>query len=360
MDNLNYGGMERIIAELVRRADRNRFELHVLAVTYLGHFAEGLEDVATLHVARPMSRFSIVRPASLARDIRTIAPDVIHIHSGVWFKAARAAAMADVPRRVYTDHGRQHPDPWINRRIDRSASARTHHVVAVSDALRDHMRSFVADPGRLTVVRNGVDTEHFAPRQSDGSLHTELGLAAHTPIIGSVGRLEPVKGYEVALGAFAKLLADWNAGAAPALVLIGDGSERQRLESDARRLGVADHVFFRGWRTDIERHLAEFDLFTMSSHSEGTSVSLLEAMSSGLCPVVTRVGGNAAVLGEPLAHRLVAPADPPALASAWRDALTNPDNRACDAGRARQRVLDDYSLDAMVRAYESLYDAAVE
>jgi len=360
VDNLNYGGMERIIAELVRRADRDRFELHVLAVTYLGHFAEGLEDVATLHVARPMSRFSIVRPASLARDIRTIAPDVIHIHSGVWFKAARAAAMAGVPRRVYTDHGRQHPDPWINRTIDRSASARTHHVVAVSDALRDHMRSFVADPRRLTVVRNGVDTEHFAPRQSDRSLHTELGLDADTPIIGSVGRLEPVKGYEVAIEAFAKLLADWSEGPAPALVLIGDGSERQRLESDARRLGIADHVFFRGWRTDIERHLAEFDLFTMSSHSEGTSVSLLEAMSSGLCPVVTRVGGNAAVLGEPLAHRLVPPADPDALAAAWRDALTNPDDRACDARRARQRVLDDYSLDAMVRAYESLYDAPVE
>jgi len=357
VDNLNYGGMERIIAELVRRADRDRFDVHVMGVSYLGHFAEGLTDIATLHVAQPMSRLSILRPASLARDIGAIAPDVIHIHSGVWFKAARAAAMAGVPTRVYTDHGRQHPDPWLNRTLDRTASARTHHVVAVSDALRDHMRRFVADPRRLTVIRNGVDTAHFAPHERDGSLHAELGLDPATPIIGSVGRLEPVKGYEVAVAAFARLLSTWDRAPKPALVLIGDGSERQRLESDAARLGIANHVFFRGWRTDIERHLSEFDVFTMSSHSEGTSVSLLEAMSSGLCPVVTRVGGNAAVLGQPLAHRLVPPDDPEALASAWRDALTDPAARARDARAARQRVLDDYSLDAMVRAYEALYVA---
>jgi glycosyltransferase involved in cell wall biosynthesis len=355
VDNLNYGGMERIIAELVRRADRDRFDVHVLALSYLGHFAEGLAEIATLHVAQPMSHLSILRPASLAHDIAAIAPDVVHIHSGVWFKAARAAAIARVPTRVYTDHGRQYPDPWLNRALDRTASARTHHVVAVSDPLRDHMRGFVADPRRLTVIRNGVDTEHFAPRAPDGSLHGELGLDPSTPIIGSVGRLEPVKGYEVAVPAFAALMANWDCKPRPVLVLIGDGSERQRLERDAARLGVAERIVFRGWRTDIERHLAEFALFTMSSHSEGTSVSLLEAMSSGLCPVVTRVGGNAAVLGEPLAHRLVPPNDPDALARAWREALDDRDARERDACAARRRVLDDYSLDAMVRAYEALY-----
>jgi glycosyltransferase involved in cell wall biosynthesis len=71
--------------------------------------------------------------------------------------------------------------------------------------------------------------------------------------------------------------------------------------------------------------------------------------------VVTRVGGNAAVLGEPLTHRLVPPNDPDALARAWREALDDRDARERDACAARRRVLDDYSLDAMVRAYEALY-----
>lgn len=356
VDNLNFGGMERVIAELVRRADTDRFELHVLALSYLGHFAEGLTDRASLHVATPMSRLSLLRPASLAQDIARIAPDVAHVHSGVWLKAARAAAMAGVPRRIYTDHGRQHPDPLSNRMLDRRASASTHTIVAVSDPLRDQLARFVVHPEAVTVIRNGVDTELYCPRERDGSLHAELGLAPGTPIVGSIGRLEPVKGYEVMIAAFAQLLHDWPGATRPALVLIGDGSERARLERDAASSGISDAVFFRGWRSDIERHLAEFDLFTMSSHSEGTSVSLLEAMSSGMCPVVTRVGGNPAVLGESLAHRLVPPNDPTALAAAWRAALDDPAGRARDAAAARERILADFSLDAMVGAYERLYE----
>lgn len=360
VDNLNYGGMERVIAELIRRADTDRFELHVMGLSYLGHFAEGLSDRASLHVATPMSSLSLLRPASLARDIAQIAPDVAHVHSGVWLKAARAAAMARVPQRIYTDHGRQHPDPWTHRMLDRRASARTHTIVAVSDALRDHLAGFVVRPESVTVIRNGVDTELYRPRPRDGSLLEELGLAADTPVVGSIGRLEAVKGYEVMIAAFAELLRVSPDGPRPALVLVGDGSERARLERDASALGIADAVHFRGWRSDIERHLSAFDVFTMSSHSEGTSVSLLEAMSSGLCPVVTRVGGNPAVLAQALAHRLVPANDPAALAGAWRAALDDPAARSRDAAAARERIVSEFSLDAMVRAYEQLYlrDAA--
>lgn len=348
--------MERIIADMVARTDRSRFETHILALSYLGQFAEGLEQFATLRVARRMSPLSLLRPAALAADMRRIAPDLVHIHSGVWYKAVRAANVAGVRSRVYTDHGRQHPDPWTHRAIDRRASARTDRIVAVSAALRDHMVGFVADPARVMIIRNGVDTDRFRPRTPDGSLRAELGLSPETAIIGSVGRFEPVKGYEVSIAAFAKLLTEWNRTPAPALMLIGDGGERQRLEHDARALGIADRVFFRGWRTDLDRHLATFDLFAMSSHSEGTSVSLLEAMSSGLCPVVTRVGGNAAALGNSLAHRLVAPNDASALAAAWRDALDDGEARRRDGDAARQMVVDDYSLDAMVREYEAVYE----
>ena len=85
------------------------------------------------------------------------------------------------------------------------------------------------------------------------------------------------------------------------------------------------------------------------------SVSLLEAMSAGLCPVISNVGGNAAVLGQELRHRLVPAEDPMALASAWKDVLTNPAQRERDAQVARSRVKTQFSLDAMVKLYESLY-----
>jgi glycosyltransferase involved in cell wall biosynthesis len=113
-----------------------------------------------------------------------------------------------------------------------------------------------------------------------------------------------------------------------------------------------------GWRSDIERITRAFTIFAMSSHSEGTSVSLLEAMSSGLCPVVTDVGGNSIVLGAELSHRLVRPNDPEALARALTDALRNEELRERDARAARARVVDDFGLEAMVRRYETLYTGA--
>ena len=358
LDNLNYGGMERVVHEIVRRTDPLRFETHVMALTYLGRFANGLEECATLHVASPMGRSSMLRPRSLAADIRAIAPDVIHLHSGVWDTASLAARMAGVPFQIYTDHGRESPDPWIHRALDRRASARTDVVVAVSQRLRDDMARFVVDPTRLRVIPNGVDTSYYAPRDDNGVLRAELGLDAGTPIIGSVGRLEPIKGDSVMIAAFARLREQWTGPAAPVLVLIGDGSERHALEQQAAATGVHDAIRFLGWRDDIEQHVHAFTVFTMSSHSEGTSVSLLEAMSAGLCPVVTRVGGNPVVLGDRLSHRLVTPGDPDALAAAWHHALCDESARTADAAAARTRIMDAFGLAAMVDRYEALYESS--
>src|SRR5690348_8097596 len=135
IQNLNYGGMERLLADIVRRADPERFESHVLVLQYLGRFADGLREHAELHVAEPMSRWSMVWPASLAQTIRGIAPDVVHTHSGVWYKTTLAARQAGVPRLIHTEHGRQTPDPWQSRVVDGLASRRTNVVVAVSEAL---------------------------------------------------------------------------------------------------------------------------------------------------------------------------------------------------------------------------------
>jgi glycosyltransferase involved in cell wall biosynthesis len=358
VNNLNYGGMERIVAEIVRRADPDRFEMHLLALGYIGHFGEGLERSATLHLADPMPKWSMLYPRVLARQIARIGPDVVHLHSGVLYKASLAASLAKVPYQIYTDHGRQNPDPWTHRMIDQRASGRIDVIAAVSDQLRAHLAKFVKHPDRLRVVHNGVDTERHAPKVDDGDFRNELGIAMNVPIIGSVGRLESVKGYSVMVAAFARVLAAWTAAPAPVLVLVGDGSERAALERSAAELGISGSVHFVGWRSDIERVSRAFSIFAMSSHSEGTSVSLLEAMSAGLCPVVTDVGGNAAVLGPELAHRLVPAADPGALAGALSRALLDDAARARDSRTARDRVVQHFGLDAMVHSYESLYSQA--
>jgi glycosyltransferase involved in cell wall biosynthesis len=349
--------MERLLADLVRRVDRERFEPHVLVLQYLGRFAEGLEAVAGVHVAGAMPRWSLLWPGPLIAQIRGIAPDVVHSHSGVWYKTSLAARRAGVPVIIHTDHGRQRPDPWQARLIDGLASRRTDVVVAVSDVLaRQLTGSVVARGTRVRVVTNGVDTDAFRPRADDGVVRAALGIARDAPVVGSIGRLEPIKGYDVLLDAFVQLRLRWGKGTPPVLALAGEGSEGGRLEAAARAAGVAGDVRFLGWRDDVHALHAAFTVFAMGSRSEGTSVSLLEAMSAGVVPVVTAVGGNAAVLGPELAHRLVPAEDPGSLARGLAVALADAEARARDAAAARARVVRAFSVAETVRQYEEIYE----
>jgi glycosyltransferase involved in cell wall biosynthesis len=359
IQNLNYGGMERLLADIVGRLDRSRFEPRVLCLQYAGRFASEIEGVAPVGVAPRYSRLSMLRPTGLAAVIRSYAPHVVHTHSGVWYKASLAARMAGVPRVVHTEHGRARPDTLPHRLLDGTAARRTHVVVAVSEALAGELRDRLLVPAeRVVVIHNGVDTQRFRPRADAGRIRAEIGLTAGSTVIGSIGRLEPVKGYDVVLRAFGALPLAWRQGRDAALVIAGDGSERGRLQALAQELRIDDRVFLLGWRDDAEDLLATFALFTMGSRSEGTSVSLLEAMSSGVCPVVTSVGGNAHVLGPPLGHRLVPPEDHAALARAWQMAVQDDASRSRDGQLSRRRVIDAFSIDAMVRAYERVYAGA--
>lgn len=355
IQSLNYGGMERVLSDIALCCDRERFETHVLCLQYLGRYATGLENAATLHVATPMSRGSMLWPRTLARQIRSIAPDVVHSHSGVWYKATFAARLAGVSRIVHTEHGRPRPDALRNRLLDGIAARRSDTVVAVSAALAAELARDLRVPKRkILVIRNGVDTETYRPRPDTGRLRSELGIGLATPIIGSIGRLEPIKGYDLMIDAFARLHAT-GADRGAVLVIGGEGSARPALEKIVRGYGLERSVFLLGWRDDILDLHSAFSLFTMSSRSEGTSVSLLEAMSGGLVPVVTDVGGNAAVLGDGLRHRLVPSEQPASLAAAWAEIFADAKRFAHDRIIARQRVIDAFDLERMVRAYERVY-----
>lgn len=354
--DLDQGGLERLVPDMVRRVSPERFDSHLLALRFLGRNAAGLEAYGGLHLADPMPPWSMVWPGGLTRQIRALAPDVVHTHSGVWYKASLAARRAAVRRLVHTDHGRQRPDPWQARFLDGLAARRTDVVVAVSEVLAQQLvRTVVRDASRVVVVPNGVDTQLFRPRPDPGTVRAELQIPADAPVIGSVGRLDPIKAYDVMIEAFAHLLTTWEAPPRPVLLLAGDGPERARLEALVRARGLEAAAHLIGWRDDVHDLYATFTLFTLSSWSEGTSLSLLEAMSAGVCPVVTEVGGTPAVLGDRLRHRLVPPRRPEALAAAWREALHEGARRRDDAGLARARVEDAFGLDAMVRCYEAIY-----
>lgn len=354
IQNLNYGGMEKLLADVVCGIDRGRFETHVLTLGYVGRYGREMDGKAVIHEGPEMSVFSMLRPAALARCIRRLQPDVVHTHGGVWYKASLAARTARIPAVVHTEHGMPEGDRF-GRLLRRMAARRTDVVVAVSESLGVFLvERLGVRVDSVQVIRNGVDLVRFQPRAPDGTLRRELGIAGNQPIIGSIGRLEPIKGYDNVIRAFARVRCAPQDGE-PVLVLAGEGSMRTDLEALAESLGVSRRVFLLGWRDDPENLYAHFCCFVMGSWSEGTSVGLLEAMASGLAPVVTAVGGNPAVLGEELSDQAVPAGDVGALHGGVERILEGERWRAIGR-RARSRAEREFDLGAMVHAYEQLYE----
>lgn len=357
--DLDRGGMETLLVDLSRSLHGSDIETSVLVLSgRFGLAAESLRPfVQRLDAERPMRGVSMIAPLGIVRWLRAVGADVVHLHSGAWLKPAFAARLAGVRGVVFTEHGRQHQTSRRKRLLDATAARLTDAIVAVSPRM---MPMFASDLGlaesRLHVINNGVDTARFVPTDDDGRLRHELGINSDTPIIGSIGRYEPVKGLDVLLDAFSQLLRTWSGSPMPALVLVGTGSLadqlRSRIDHDPTLKGRA-HLL--PWRTDPMTVLRALDVFSMASHSEGTSMSLLEAMAAGCCPVVTEVGGNPHVLGPSLAHRLVPAKSADALAAALRTALAEPEVRRRDGLAARARVQSEFSLEGLRDSYASLY-----
>jgi glycosyltransferase involved in cell wall biosynthesis len=302
-----------------------------------------------------MTRVSMLHPIGLAATIRRIAPDVVHSHSGVWYKVSLAARRAGVKTLVHTEHGRRSPDRWSDRILDGVAARRTDIVVAVSERLaRELPRALRIPATKVVCIPNGIDTELYQPLADTGALRRELGLSASTCIIGSIGRLETIKAYDQMVEAFANF-ADRPSGRDAVLVVAGEGATRGALTQQIRRLELSDRVHLLGWRSDTRDLLSAFSLFSMSSRSEGTSISLLEAMSMGIPPVVTDVGGNAAVLGPSLAGNLVPFGEPKAMADAWERVLASRAAGDDDLPAVRTRVTSAFGLEAVASAYEDVY-----
>lgn len=359
IQDLDYGGMERVLADLVRELDPERFETHVLTLSEAGRFGEGLDAYAAMHQADP-GRHSMLRPRRLARQIAAIAPDVVHTHSGVWFKVGRAARMVGAAT-VHTDHGRPLNEPALDRWLHRVAAGWTDCTVAVSADLEAYLRRRVVGPRtRLTTVENGIDTNEY---RLDPALRAEaraaLGLSEEATVITCVGRLEPVKRHDLMIEAFSRLRGQLPADAAVTLVLAGDGTWAEEVAGWVKEARLEDHVHLLGWTDDPLSVLNASDLFALTSDSEGTSISLLEAMSVGLCPVVTDVGGNAAVLGDGLSHWVVPRRDPRAISERWGELVLDPSLRDRVSRAARQRVCDRYSVQRMTREYAAIFEDVV-
>jgi len=167
--------------------------------------------------------------------------------------------------------------------------------------------------------------------------------------------LRPLSSESASLQSQVSSLRSHSSSPLPRLILVGDGPCMAELRNEADRLGIAGQVDFLGARSDIPTQLSTFDIFTLSSTTEGISMTILEAMACGLPVVATDVGGNREIVNPPECGLIVPPRDPGALAGAYLQLLRAPSTCALMGTRARTRIIEQFSLQSMAEDYSRLY-----
>lgn len=354
---LKLGGVEVGLVEMLHRFPPASFRHAIVCLTVAGTLAQRLPPgvaVYPLH-KRPGQDF----PAyfRLWQLLRRLRPAIVHSRTVGTLDAQLYAWLARVPVRLHGEEGVQTDpdltsprDRWLRRAM---APLITRYTV-VARSLYDHLhRDIGIAPARLTLIPNGVDIRRFhpAPRQPIGP----PGFSTpETLIVGAVGRMHPVKDHFTLLDAFARL-----AHPAARLAIIGDGPLLEPTRRRAHQLNLSSRVWIPGARDDIHQLLGGFDVFVLPSLGEGMSITLLEAMATGLAIVATAVGGTPEVIDDGVDGTLTPRADAAALARALERYLHSPPLRAAHGAAARAKAVARFSLDAMVAAYHDVYSRSL-
>jgi len=347
---LRTGGMEMGVVKLVNGLDRSRVRSSICSTTPAGEIKALVDPSVPVFELARRSGNDVHVVADLYRLFRRERPHVVHTHAwGTLLEGLVAARLARVPIVVHGEHGTLQLRTY-QRPLQRWGWSAADRVLSVSSVLAARMAATTGFPtARITTIHNGVHLERFHVSGRDRA-RASLGLPQGAQIVGTVGRLVPVKDQATLVDAVAELV---KSGVAATLVIAGDGPERARLEARAVERGVDLRLL--GYRPDVEQVLAALDVFVLSSTSEGLSNTILEAMAAGRPVVATRVGGAEEMIADGVTGVLVPPSDPSALAGALRRVLVAADGGAAMGAAARQRVETEFTLAGMMQRYERMY-----
>ena len=358
VENLERGGLERMVIDLALAQRAAGYRCRVICLYEPGRLARELtSQCIDVQACRKRAGLDTRALTRLRTWLREMPGAILHTHNAnAHYHAVVAAFGLPVARVINTRHGMGAARPHSRgERLYRLAMRRTDIVAAVCEAARARFAEQGVRPRvQLLAVPNGIRIDGFSPASEErrAALRNVLGLAPHTRIVGTVGRLNPVKDQAMLLRAFARVHAGF---AETVLVLVGDGAQRAALEAQASTLGIGDAVRFLGDRSDVRQLLQGFDMFALSSLSEGYSIALLEACASGLPIVATDVGGNGEIVVDGRNGRLVAAGRDDRLADAMAGLLRNPTQAAGWGAAGRDWALREASIQTMAARYAALY-----
>ena len=354
---LPYGGLEKIVYDFSRELNRKDYEVHVAALEKGGQIGDQLQQAGIpVHVLgkRP-GKFDVRLLLKLIRLIKKLQVQVIHSHSGCIMYAALAGKLAGVRIIVHTEHGRYLPDSIDKIWEDRIFSRMITKYVCVSRELEKYMLSVIKVPRKkLITIINGINTLIY-PKYSNEvvlKLRAEQNIPPNALVLGTVCRLIPEKNVSFLIEwmqtnhkLFEKLI----------LIVIGDGPQFAELVDKAKGI-PEEQIRFLGARKSIADLLNIFDIFTLVSTTEGTSLTILEAMSTQLPVIVSDVGGNKNIITHGKTGYLFECNNQDAFGECLSQITSNP-TMAVNIGRqARCSVKRNFSFEKVIRKYCEIYN----
>jgi glycosyltransferase involved in cell wall biosynthesis len=350
---LDVGGAEQALTQLVLGLDRSAWEPRVFALGSWGPFATLLNDagvpVTCFDAGHWWDSIRVLRQWTGA--LQSWQPQILQtflFHANVFGRLA--ARRAGVPVIVSGLRVAERSRWWYGR-LDQLTNRLVTCNVCVSRGVADYWeRQLGGNPAKTVVIPNGVDLQRFATASPiDWST---LGLPADGPVMICIGRLEPQKGIDDLLRALPSVLErhpEWS------VVIVGDGPDRRTLERSATEAGLASRVRFLGRRNDIPQLLSGSSLLVLPSRWEGMPNVVLEAMAAGTPVVVTAVEGIAELVTDQISGWVVPPGQPDSLAACLSSVLAAPVARSEAAKAAQDFVSKRFTILAMIDRYEQLY-----
>jgi len=364
---LNVGGAEIMLFNLLSGTDRSQCDPHVISLIDIGPVGKKIEnlgvEVRCLGMKPGMP--DPIKLLKLARIIREMKPDVIQ--TWLWHADLIGAIAAKLSRLsvpvVWGIHVTEaDPDDLkmtssltmkACSRLSRSKWGPEKIICCSGIALKAHENKGYS-PANMLVINNGVDTEIYKPDSENRvSARHELGVPENVALIGMVARFHPMKDHNNFIKA-AGLLSKQKDDVYFLLCGLGITKENAQLTDWINEEGIANRLFLLGVREDIPRILSSLDVATLSSYSEAFPLSITEAMSCGVPCVATDAGDSALIIGN--TGEVVPIKNPKSLSGAWLKMIEAGPERRMELGiAARKRVEERFSLQVIVKTYEELY-----
>ncbi|WP_260679242.1 glycosyltransferase [Thalassomonas sp. M1454] len=353
--DMRIGGTEQVINNLISGADKQNFSMSVLCIeSPLGPFSEPLiQQGIQIHQLNRKPNFDFDLVIKIRKIIKEHDIHIVHCHQYTpWVYGALAAFKQ--AKVVFTEHGRFYPDSSsLKRKVVNPIMAKlTDSVTAISQATKNALVTYeFLSKKTIKVIYNGIKPLQVEDKEVE-ELRLKLDISEQTIVLGTVARLDPIKNHPMMLKAFKAAL---NNHPKIKLIIIGDGEGRAEIESIISELKLQQNVILTGYIPSPKAYIALIDIYLLSSFSEGTSMTLLEAMSLAKPCIVTNVGGNPEVVIDNKTG-LVCPSDDQyKFSDAMAKLIEEKELCSSMSYAAKQRFEDTFTTSSMVDKYQKLY-----